>query len=308
MPVLFILSGFFFNESYTFKNFIGRKVKTLFIPYFFFFLVFTCLDWNIYLKPAETFSLILCQLINAAGPPKADPIWFLIRLFEVNLFYFLITFIFKNNFVRCVVILTCSLIGYLFYYYSIKPPLSFDVVLSSAVFFGIGHLGKKYWEKFIFFIKNKSWACKFLIFLFLFAISRLADSFNLNHTLHFNRINNYFLFYIANITGGCSLLILSLFLFDRFSNNTFYNKMFIFFKYLAKNSLIILCFHFFIIIIISQTLKKLHLNNLAFGVILQLCGISILMYYLIIPLFNKYFYFILGKNKLQANNVNFHGL
>ena len=50
VPVFFIISGLLFNESISFISFLKKRIKSLLVPYLFFFLLFIVLDWNSYLK------------------------------------------------------------------------------------------------------------------------------------------------------------------------------------------------------------------------------------------------------------------
>jgi fucose 4-O-acetylase-like acetyltransferase len=298
VPTFFLISGLLFNEDVAFLIFLNKKVKTLLIPYIFFFAVFVALDWNIYLKTSETLSSILKVLIGAGGPPKSSPIWFIIKLFEVNLLYFLITYTHSNMYIRFILILFCSILGYLFYLYSIKLVLGLDVILSSVLLFGVGHLGKKYFNDFSIYLNQKSWSYNSLVFIFLFFVSISFDRYNSYGVLAQNKINNYFLFYFASITGGIGLIILSNFLSFKFSTNKVYKLIFSFFKYLAENALTILGTHvFIIIIIIDLVLKRLDIFTQNEGFFLKFFSISILTFYLIVPFLNNKFYFIFGKNK-----------
>jgi fucose 4-O-acetylase-like acetyltransferase len=297
VPVFFLISGLLFNENIAFVTSLNKKFKTLFIPYIFLFVVFVVLDWNIYLKTSETLSSILNALLWAEGPPKASPIWFMFKLFEVNLLYYLITYTHSNKYIRFILILLCSLLGYLFYVYSIKLPFGFDVILSSILLFGVGHLGKKYFTEFLIYLNKKSWLYNFLVFIFLFSVSILFDRHNSYGVLAQNKIHNYFLFHFASITGGIALFILSNFLSVRFSINKVYKLIFSFFKYLADNALPILGTHVFIIIIIDLILKRLDIFTQNQGFLLKCFCIVIITFCFIVPFLHNKFYFIFGKNK-----------
>jgi fucose 4-O-acetylase-like acetyltransferase len=197
VPTFFLISGLLFNENISFGTFLNKKFKTLFIPYIFFFIVIVVLDWNIYLKTSETLSSILNELLEAGGPPKSSPIWFIIKLFEVNLLYFLITYTHSNKYIRFSLILFCSILGYLFYLYSIKLALGLDVILSSVLLFGVGHLGKKYFNDFSIYLNQKSWSYNSLVFIFLFSFSISFDRYNSYGVLAQNKINNYFFFLLC---------------------------------------------------------------------------------------------------------------
>jgi acyltransferase len=297
IPTFFLISGFLYKEKIIFKSFLIRKFKSLFVPYIFFFFIFNVLDWNIYLKTIETLSRNLNSLIKAEGPQKASPIWFIIRLFEVNLLYYLITLISSKIHIRYISILLCSVIGYLMYKYSIRPPLGLDVVLSSILFFGIGHLGKNYLIEIELKLNKQVWYIHLIIIFILFSISIISKSFNQEGILAQNKINNYFLFYLAAISGGVALLSFCHFICRKFIRNEIYRPIFTYFKYISENGLIILGTHVYFIIISNQILSRVNFTSLTQGFLLKCLSIILITNYLITPLFNNRLYFILGKEK-----------
>jgi fucose 4-O-acetylase-like acetyltransferase len=90
VPSFFILSGILYNDvKYaSFKHFFISKAKTLFVPYIFLFFLFILLDWNIYINTSKTIIQIIKAITFAEGPPKAAPLWFVMKLFIINLFYY----------------------------------------------------------------------------------------------------------------------------------------------------------------------------------------------------------------------------
>jgi acyltransferase len=303
VPTFFLLSGLLYKENkYSFfNNFFLSKLKSLFIPYLFLFFVFIVLDWNLYLKSDEIFIQIKNAIFYADGPPKASPLWFIIKLFEVNILYFFILNFFKNVYYRVFLVVICSIIGYVLYYLNIHPFLGFDIILSSMFFFGFGHLGKNRIVKSILLLQEKSGYFSVLIFILLFFISLLANSFNSYGVLSQNKINNYFLFNLAAIAGGISFIIISPFLCEKFKSNATFNSVLTFFKYLSLNALPILGTHAFIIIVVDQILKNLNFINPFQGFLLKIFSITILTYYLIVPFLYNKFYFIFGKEKPNSN-------
>jgi acyltransferase len=175
VPAFFIISGFLFKENITFNRFLKKKIKTLLIPYIFFFLIFLILDWNIYLKPVETFSSFLDSPTRAGGPPKASPIWFIIRLFEVNLLWYFINYFLPKKSYKFIFIIISSFLGYIFYINSIKLPFAFEVILSSIVFFGLGHLSKEKLKQLMFYLNQKSWVYNILVASSILFISMFFD-------------------------------------------------------------------------------------------------------------------------------------
>jgi len=303
VPTFFILSGLLYKENkYSFFNdFFVSKFKSLFIPYLFLFFVFVVLDWNLYLKSDEIFIQIKNAILYADGPPKASPLWFIIKLFEVNLLYYFILHFSKNFYYRVFYVVICSIIGYILYYLKLHPPLGFDIILSSILFFGFGHLGKNCISKSILLLHKKSQFISILVFIFLFCISLSANCLNSYGVLGQNKINNYYLFNLSAITGGISFIMISAFLYEKFKSDKIFNSLLTFFKYLSLNALPILGTHGFIIIIIDQIIKHLNFINPFQGFILKIFSIVILTYYIIVPFFYTKFYFIFGKERPNSN-------
>jgi len=303
VPVFFLISGVLFNESISFLPFIKKKFKSLFIPYFFFFVVFVVFDWNIYLKTPETLNLYFNALLHSEGPPKASPIWFMIRLFECNLLYYLITLFSPKNCTRIILILICSLFGYMFYLYSFKLLFGLDAILSSILFFGVGHLGSNFFNDFLIYLNSKSWVLNFLVLIFLFSISIFLDHINSHGVLAQNEIHNYFLFYVSSFSGGIALMILSKFLCEKYKTNLLFEKAFTFLKYLSENALVILGTHVFIIILIDQIQIRVYFLSPFIGFILKCVSIIFLTYYLITPFLYDKFYFIFGIDKPSYRTI-----
>jgi len=305
VPVFFILSGFLFKENRSFVSFLEGKLRSLFVPYIFFFVVFIFLDWNLY-KISKTFLVdCLKAFLNAGGPSKAAPIWFMFKLFMVSILYYLITNTFKNNFQRFSLVLILSILGFICYYYSIKLFFGLEVVLSSIFFVGFGHLAKEYIYKLLFYLNNRKWFINLLFLVFFLSVSLVCFINNSDSVLAQNLINNYFLFYIGAISGGCTLIILSNFLTKNFSDKIIFKFVLVFFKYLSFNSLIILGTHCYIILIIHQILKRSDLLNPTYNFLCIIFSVLILTYYFIVPFLHKYFYFIFERNNPQNNRFKF---
>lgn len=302
VPTFFLLSGVLNkrNNHFNFKDFIISKSKSLLIPFIFLFFVFIFLDWNLYLKPFETLIQFRDALIYAEGPPKASPLWFIIKLFEVNLIYYIILFFFKNTYIRAFVVFLCSILGYLLFIFNVKLPLGFEVILSSIFFFGFGHLGKNYLNKILSSLNKKKWQYAFLMFLTLFCISLILNNIN-KGVLGQNKINNYFLFYLAAIFGAVSFIMISNLICEKFKSNFYFNRMLSFFKYLSLNALPILGTHVFIIIVVDQIQTKIKYISPFDGFIIKIFSILFLTYYFIVPFLYNKFYFIFGKE--NPNNT-----
>ena len=93
MPLYFFLSGCFFKAYEGFGGFVKRKINKLLIPFAFFFLVCSFIIPNIlahygvnirYLPMSEMYSALLDEYY------PSGQIWFLLCLFEINIFFYII--------------------------------------------------------------------------------------------------------------------------------------------------------------------------------------------------------------------------
>lgn len=134
MPLYFILSGFFFKDYGNFMNFLIKKTNRLIIPLLFFLFVG--------LIPTIFISSDISNLIK--DPLTANfPLWFLLCLFWVNIYYFLIHATIKIIYIKSLIILIFGLVGAYLSYHDITLPFYFSSALSATPFFFVGILLRK---------------------------------------------------------------------------------------------------------------------------------------------------------------------
>ncbi len=134
LPLFFILSGFFFKDYDSFLNFLVKKVNQLIIPLLFFFAI------GIFVRVCTNPHISIIYLLKQPFVEPTltnEPIWFLICLFWVNLFYY---FMHRkdNNIGLMVICIGLGIVGYLLDYYSIYLPLFLGPAFSSTPFFFVG--------------------------------------------------------------------------------------------------------------------------------------------------------------------------
>ena len=143
MPLFFMLSGYVFNKRDSFRITLGKKIKTLLIPFAIFFF-FQRLGFILISVAGGTYQndyLIPWSVI----PPwrVMGVLWFLVALFIVTMGYSLISFL-KSDFLKFMTSLIVSFAGYLLFRYDIHVPLHMGSSMSMMVFFCIGSLLAKY--------------------------------------------------------------------------------------------------------------------------------------------------------------------
>jgi len=147
MPLYFFLSGCFFKAYEGFGGFIKRKINKLLIPFVFFYVVCSFLIPNIlahygvnmrYLPMSQMWSALLDEYY------PSGQIWFLLCLFEINIFFYVI-YLFAGTFEkRTLVIVLISLMfgicGIILGLKGIDLPANFDSAMSALPFFAVGYV------------------------------------------------------------------------------------------------------------------------------------------------------------------------
>ena len=133
MPLYFFLSGCFFKAYEGFGGFVKRKINKLLIPFAFFFVVCSFLIPNI---------LAHYGLLDEYYP--SGQIWFLLCLFEINIFFYII-YLFsgifeKRTLVLVMISLLFGLCGIILGLKGIDIPANLDTALSALPFFAVGYV------------------------------------------------------------------------------------------------------------------------------------------------------------------------
>lgn len=300
VPSFFFISGLLFSSKRhpRLKDYVISKTKTLLIPYLFFFLVFVILDWNLYIKPEVVFQADFNAFIYGDGPNKAAPLWFIAKLFWISIIYYIVQQQFLSTKYRFTVILIFGAAGYSLYYFDIHLPLGLDIISSSIVFFGLGHLLKKQIYQFVALIEKQYLIIGLFIVIGLGIISRTASINNPNSILGQNTIHNFALFYLSAASGILAIIAFISMLYHKLSTFFITRSFFSIFIYIAKNALPILIIHCYILILIDSFFKIINFQD---AMLIFLAKVSILIpsfYLIIVPFINSKLYLLLGKEKI----------
>lgn len=149
MPLYFVLSGLFFKTYDGFFSLFKKKTNKLLIPFLFVF-VFTIIPLHVffdYIIGNKCFSLndLFFEEYGRLYHGINGAVWFLLCLFQINLYFYLIVVISKNN--NCLIILLSCLIGSIGYYidyYNYYLPLWIDSSLTALPFFVFGYEIRKF--------------------------------------------------------------------------------------------------------------------------------------------------------------------
>lgn len=268
MPLYFILSGLFFKRYKSFKEFTLKKINKLLIPFFFFFLFTSILPATIHHK-STLFSEFYYFFLN--GPIYNYAIWFLLCLFETNLFFYIL-FLFSecitkkhSDLMTIILTLVIGLFGILLSVLHIKTPLYLATVCTVLPFFGFGWWLKHH-TTFLqspFLVKRDIPLIVFYIIIVLLFAAPVDYSTNtISHKAIYTA-------HICGIAGTLFVLIIAKFI-----------KYCPFISYWGRYSIMILCSHllfisFLSIVIVSFNLPPILSFIITFALTMVLCHLTI---------------------------------
>lgn len=315
MPLFFFISGFLFHpERYQGpKEFITRKLSTLILPYFFFF----CLTYGFFIfvnnfidgipfTLSSLFSVLLAMvhahneylnfLLNGV-------LWFLPCLFLVEIEFYFISFL-KRGILLVVIVFLFGL-GIVLGHGFEHIPWSFDISLIALLFYYLG-----------FFLKEKISSLddhfKPVIIISEIIISLVFCYLNGRVLMGADDYGKNILYFILSAQAGMIYLTI-------LTTYTRANKIL---SYLGANTLIILGLHMPLNMMFSRLIAHFNLQVLyslipypsfnLFDSIIPILNQTLIMLFLLIiqliiislliPIFNKKLYFVLGRenpNKLS---------
>ena len=207
MPLFFFIGGLFLNMEKPLAVFVKDKIQRLLLPY----IAFAGFSYLIWLSirnysamasaiPAEVPLMGIFYGIGSGNwMPENTPLWFLPCMFSTICLLYFLTHLPKKF--SWVLILLCSVIGYyLPQWLYFRLPFSMDIALFCMTFTALGYYCRKYWLN----SPPLSWPATIGLMV-LWLLSAWFNS-GLLHPIHMIDINNsvfnnYFLFFIAAISG-----------------------------------------------------------------------------------------------------------
>jgi len=286
VPIFFIIAGYFIKEKSwenlsEFWNFVKKKVRSLWLPYVFFNIIFLLLnnffiEHNLYTTSEiflegdignnfglareysilKIFEKMICVLLFSAGTQLGGATWFLRALFWVSIFYCIMNAsclkVFKNNkyielikFIICLIVLY---LGYLFYLIDFNYD-NIGVMFSMFIFAHIGFYYRKIEKNLnnLPYIIPVGLIISFLILCLILAVS--PDVFCISANRYYNPI-----FLLGASVSGFFIVMAFSKLINR--NNVFTRI----FSYIGRNTIPILCLHLLFFKLI--TVLQIHLYNL----------------------------------------------
>lgn len=235
MPLFFFISGFLYNEkkySKNLKKILFSKIKTLIWP----FLTFTLLALFFKLLSQEHIVINSFDFLEFIKGNKSlnTPLWFLTALFTTEILFSQIIRVNLNNKITIVLsVLVLAILGFInIYKFRLIGVFNIHIALIAQLFFMMGWLFKKS-DYGINFLINKYLLFKIVLIFLLLLVASLS-----NTRLDMYEIDYGNLFLVMfSASSGIILVVL----FSKLLSN--YNFLKGIFKYLGKNSLIILGLH-----------------------------------------------------------------
>lgn len=250
MPLFYFLSGYTFKESNAdnIKKFIKRRLKSLYIPFIRFGLLFIILH-NIFVKinfydvslfyDKLTFRTNLFKnFIFISTEQLIGPFWFLTSIFITNIIYVTIVRLFRNKNIKYInaTIALLFILNITFFSNNIKFNISilnyyflmFRISCSGIIFFHIGNLCKKY------SLSDK--ICTNLVYFIVGIVYLYINTKYGNISMGSNQYGSSPTFFIVNALIGIYLSYCVV----KFISIRYINNILIF---LGKNTITILALH-----------------------------------------------------------------
>ena len=277
MPLYFILSGLFFKQYEGFVGFLKRKTNKLLIPFLFFFAITVVLPyWFMTPDLKQMYAYPLKYLYRERVVMLNEPIWFLLCLFEVNILFYLvqgaagaISSSYKTSLV-IVFSLVLGIIGLLLGINHIVIPFYVDTALSVLPFFAFGWWLFRHTDFLSAPVKFKldfpiAVSC-LLVLLFL----AVPVKWSLNEI----SLDAVWFVYLCGIAGTMLVLIVSKAL-----------KRLPAVSYWGRYSIMILCVHYPVLIVMSRVLSRYVSGTVLFAAVFIM---TMLICHLLIPLMRRF--------------------
>src|SRR3989344_1271763 len=256
MPLFFFLSGVIFHHKKheQFLPYLKKDIKGILLPYFLFAFISLGI-WFLNRTPEYQTLHVLTKSITGILYGNAHNnalsfnvvLWFLPCLFVTKLAFWFVTKFIRRKKLLIPILGIASVLGYESsnIFPKLKLPFGAEIVLTSIVFFGAGHLLNSLSDEKKLVIQK--YAKQLFIISLLICVATAMLSFSTYHQqvdIRLNRFHNFFFFYIAAFSGIISCMTLSILL----NTNILLKK-------LGKHSMILFVWHLIIFSYITKFLR-----------------------------------------------------
>lgn len=297
VPVFFVISGCLcykhFEKQLVFKDVVKKKFRTLLVPYIIFSLFNSALKLGVLVITHSLTNEKLNEELEDLLITGNGTVWFLVTLFFVDLVSFVCKKIQLNNYMYVILSVFCIIITY-----PIKTENPFLIVLLRVVsafgYYSLGYLFQLAVDNGILKNVKMAYICitSLLINIIFFII------FDSDFSFFEGDFDNAFGSIVCSIFGAIAIISISNILEKTKSRNLIHLDEIL--DYFGKNSLTVMLVHPTILLIFTYTLDDYisKLNGIT-GVVmsLMLYTIIVLLEVPFVWLINKYFGWMIGKQK-----------
>ena len=321
MTTFFFLSGYLFSTRRhpTISSYVKSKLRTLYIPYFCLSILFSFVDLRLYdisLIPYHRYTdyLILRHLgvpdpiqnsmqylylefvnifISGTSTPITTPLWFVNVLFWTSVCFFVVhhnTPDKKKNLYILIYGSICLLIGWTCKKFGLFMPLNFHVVCTASFYFSIGYLSKS-----LINYHLNVMPARYLIMLLVLVCPIYIYGINVNGaiTLYTNSLGGKLYGLVISSLSGIIGVVVTFILLSKIPNTSIIGGIF---RNLARNALIFLAIHYWVIITGDVIFHQYNTQQcykyyiLVAALIISFCSF---------PIFRNKLYWLLGKEKIS---------
>lgn len=283
--VFFFLSGFFFRRK-PIRMFLTEKVKTILIPFVFFYLISYPYRIFEYFWDNRTLSgfnwTYLFDVFNFQ--PQTDylfinvPLWFLLCLFSVQILYYFISYLDK----RIIFVIALLCLGLKEVFMSIPSFFMINAAFYSLGFFALGNLLGKPWIEKLRNVRFRkvSLAISVLLFAALFIPIDGLSGWWYETAYH---VKLFMVFFILMSVASW------------FNEKRYLSLL----RFFGENSLTILGLHIIPLIVLIRITNAVFGETTIFAGFVQSVIVMAIMY-VVILFCNRYIPFLVGKKQLKA--------
>ena len=271
MPLYFFLSGLFFKTYGSFGNFFKKKINKLLIPFAFFYVVscFIRLVLNSGQSDHPPFVIFLADFYYYHCSMVNGPLWFLLCLFEVNIIFYALFLICRDEKILCLLALIIGMIGLTLSFYHIRLPMTISTSFTCLPFFCMGYYTKEHTQ-----ILYKSAMDKHI--LPIAAICGLICFFFFGCVLYVENSFKGISYFTAHLCGGAGTMMVIL-LSKKIGPRPLVS-------YIGRYSIIVLCTHILVLDLITALLGISPLSYHFIWIFVLIIAIE----FILIPIMTKY--------------------
>lgn len=292
MPLFFVLSGYMYKESHSFK----KIFHTLVIPYFIYQLLFLPAALVMNMRDDGFSFVLLCKQVlgvflgdgynTSISYYDCLPCWFIVSMIQIRIIFHFMSINRRSIFLLLIV---CPVLLLLFKVYNIDLVFCFDCTLLAIPYFLIGYVLAK--RELLSKIKTNGggYLCSLLCMIILVIVYKVNGPTQMNGPSYGK---NLLLNYIGGLAGSLMIIFAVIKI----------KKIDIYTKQVARNTLFLIFYHWVVLLVFGHigffNLWK-NFDNFVWAAFVMV-AYSILVLYSSIPIIcflNKKYPVVLGKKK-----------